>query len=168
MTIHTRTWRWAAAGIALALALAWAPVDAQATTLSRELRGVLQHAPPGAKVISPTRVQWPRQGVTLLLTHRKAGWEDCIGRWVCLFENGHGQGRMIFFAKPGKFKLKAWSMGPDPRHHKGVSSYWNRRGGRALLWGPNYRHNAAPGKHNLPSDINDRSSYIQLFPTDVA
>jgi hypothetical protein len=163
MTIDVRLWRGAAAGILLVLVLAWMPGDAQATTLSRELRGVLQQAPPGAKVISPTRVEWPRQGVTLQLGLRRANWDDCIGKWVCLFENGHGQGRMIFFAKPGKFKLKAWSMGPDPGHHKGVSSYWKRRSGRALLWGPNYRHNVSPGKHNLPRDINDRSSYIQLF-----
>jgi hypothetical protein len=163
MTIDTTLWRWAAAGIALVLALAWTPRDAQATPLSRELRAVLQPGPPGAKVIGPTRVEWPRQGVTLLLKQRKANWDDCIGRWVCLFEHAHGQGRMILFAKPGRFKLKAWSMGPDPAHHKGVSSYWNRRGGRAILWGPNFRHNASPGKHNLPRDINDRSSYVQLF-----
>jgi hypothetical protein len=44
-----------------------------------------------------------------------------------------------------------------------VTSYWKRRSGRALLWGPNFRHNVTAGKHNLPSDINDRSSYLQLF-----
>ena len=163
MTSEWTLCRWAAAGIALALALAWTPSDAQAKPLSRQLQTVLQHGPAGAEVIGPNRVQWPRQGVTVLLNKRKASWEDCIGKWVCLFEDAHGRGRMIIFAKPGKFRLKAWSMGPDPAHHRGVSSYYKRRLGRALLWGPNYRHNVSPGKHNLPRDINDRSSYLQLF-----
>jgi hypothetical protein len=52
MTIDMRLWRWVAVGIALVLALAWTPRDAQATPLSRELRAVLQQAPPGAKVIT--------------------------------------------------------------------------------------------------------------------
>jgi hypothetical protein len=166
MTIDTTLWRRAAAclvaGIGVVLALAWAAGDAQARPLDREMRAVLQHAPAGAKVISPTRVAWPRQGVTLMLNQAKPNWADCIGKWVCLWEHSHGRGRMIFFAKPGKYKLAAWSMGPDPAHHRGVSSYWKRRLGGATLWGPNFRHNVSPGKHNLPRDINDRSSYVQL------
>ena len=45
----------------------------------------------------------------------------------------------------------------------GVTSYYKRRSGPAKLWGPNFRHNVTAGKHNLPSSINDRSSYLQLF-----
>jgi hypothetical protein len=113
-------------------------------------------------VIGPARVAWPREGVTIRLSTRP-DWDGCNGSWVCLWEDAHGRGRMIYFAQRGKFRLKAWSMGPDPARHRGVTSYWKRRSGQATLWGPNFRHNVTAGKHNLPSSINDRSSYLQLF-----
>jgi hypothetical protein len=150
-------------GVALVWTVAYASSDAQGRSPDAELRAVLEQGPSGANVISPTRVEWPREGVTILLEQAKADWSGCNGAWVCLYENAHGRGRMIYFAKPGKFRLKAWSMGPDPAHHRGVSSYWKRRSGQAKLWGPNFRHNVTAGKHNLPSSINDRSSYLQLF-----
>jgi hypothetical protein len=163
MTFARRAVACLIAGIALVLALVCASSEAQGRSPDAELRGVLEQGPPGAKVISPNRVEWPRQGVTILLGKAKADWSGCNGAWVCLYENAHGRGRMIYFAKPGKFRLKAWSMGPDPAHHRGVTSYWKRRAGQAKLWGPNFRHNVTAGKHNLPSSINDRSSYLQLF-----
>jgi len=152
-----------AAGVGFVLALASAAGDAQGQPPDGELRAVLEQGSPGAQVISPNRVQWPRQGVTMLLNRRRADWAGCNGKWVCLWEDAHGRGRMIYFAAPGKFRLKDWSMGPDPARHRGVTSYWKRRSGRALLWGPNFRHNVTAGRHNVPSSINDRSSYLQLF-----
>jgi len=151
------------AGFGIVLALAWAAGDAHGRPLDDELQAMLRQAPPGANVISPTRVEWPRQGVTVLLHPTRRDWHGCNGAWVCLWEHADGGGRLIYFATPGRFRLKAWSMGPDPAHHKGVTSYWKRRPGRALLWGPNFRHNVTAGKHNLPSSINDGSSYLQLF-----
>jgi hypothetical protein len=69
MTIEMTLWRRAAAclvaGTGVVLALGWAAPGAQASQLlSSELRSVLEHAAPGAKVISSTVVKWPRQGVT--------------------------------------------------------------------------------------------------------
>jgi hypothetical protein len=96
------------AGFAILLALAWAAGDVHGRPLHDELQAMLRQAPPGANVISPTRVEWPRQGVTVLLHPTMRDWNGCNGAWVC-------------------------------------------------------RHNVAAGKHNLPSSINDSSSYLQLF-----
>jgi hypothetical protein len=163
MTLGRRAAAFLVAGITFVLALGWMAGDAQAARPDRELRALLRNGVPGAKVISPTRVEWPRRGVTVLLTRGKADWSGCTGKWICLWENVNGRGRMIYFATPGKFRLKNWSMGPDPARHKGVTSYWKRRSGGAKLWGPNFRHNVAPGRHNLPRSINDRSSYLQIL-----
>jgi hypothetical protein len=72
---------------------------------------------------------------------------------------------MIYFEKPGKFKLAAWSMAPNPSRHKGVTSYANFRGVAATLIGPNFTHNLAHDwlHHNLPTSINDRATYVQLL-----
>ena len=88
MTIDMTLWRRAAAclvaGIGALLALAWVSGDAHATAPDRELRAVLQHSPPGAKVISPTRVEWPRQGMTVMLKATKADAGSATrGRCTC-------------------------------------------------------------------------------------
>ena len=129
MTIEMTLWRRAApclvAGIGVLLALTWVSGDAQAATSDRALRAALRDGPPGAKVISPTRAQWPRQGVTVELKATKAAAGYCETWRLCLWEHRDQGGRMIYFDKRGTFKLSAWSMGPNPRRHKGASSYAN-------------------------------------------
>ena len=165
MTMDTTPWRRAAAcllaGIGAVLALAWAAGDAHAQTPNRQLRSAVHNGPPGARVISPTRVQWPRQGVTIRLRQAKPDWAGCNGPWVCLWENAWGRGRMIYFKKRGTFKLSAWSMSGDPYRHKGVTSFWNRRGRAATLIGPNFRLGLS-NYGNVPSSMNDRATYVRL------
>ncbi len=168
MTIETTHRRRAAAclvaGIGVLLALMWASGDAQGATPDRELRAALRDSPPGAKVISPTRAHWPRQGVTLELKATKAAAGYCQTWRLCLWEHRDQGGRMIYFDKRGTFKLSAWSMGPNPSRHKGASSYANFRSVPATLIGPNFRHNMAQDMlhHNIPSSMNDRATYVQV------
>jgi hypothetical protein len=164
MTNDIRLWRATAclvAGIGVALALGWAAGDAHATRLDHEMRSVLQHAAPGAKVVSPTRVEWPRQGVTLMLKPTKLDRAGCLYR-VCLYEDADWQGRMIQFSYRGTYKLANWGMPPTP--DKGVSSYWNLRGPAELI-GPNFRYNIGPyGNYgHVPRSINDRATYVRLY-----
>jgi hypothetical protein len=164
MTIDMSPWRRAAvclvAGIGVALTLAWAAGDAHATSLDRELRSVVQHGAQGAKVVSPTRVEWPRQGVTLLLKSTKRDRAGCLYR-VCLYQDANWSGRMIQFSYRGTYKLARWGMPPTPK--KGVSSYWNLRGPAQLL-GPNWTLNIGPyGNYgHVPRSLNDRATYVRL------
>jgi hypothetical protein len=165
MIIDIKLWRCAAAclvaSIAAALALTWAPGDAHATPVSKELRSVLENGAPGAKVVSPTRVEWPRQGVTLTLKATARDRAGCLYR-VCLFEDANWEGRMIYFNYRGTYKLANWGMPPTPA--KGVSSYWNLRGPAELI-GPNFRYNIGPyGNYgHVPRSINDRATYVRLY-----
>jgi hypothetical protein len=165
MTTDRKPWRRAAAclaaSIGVALALTWAPGDARATPLKQELRSVLERAAPGATVVSRTRVEWPRQGVTLMLEPTKRDRAGCLYR-VCLFEDADWQGRMISFNYRGTYKLANWGMPPTPA--KGVSSYWNLRGPAELI-GPNFRVNVGPyGSYaNVPRSTNDRATYVRLY-----
>jgi hypothetical protein len=166
MTIDMTPWRrtaaWLVASIGVALVLGWAASDAPARPLDRELRSVLQHAAPGAKVVSPTRVEWPRRGVTLTLRPTQADVNSCKLYWVCLYEDSDWRGRMIRFNYPGTYWLARWGM--PPTRDKGASSYWNLRGPAKLI-GPGFTHNiGAYGNYgNVPRSFNDRATYVRLY-----
>jgi hypothetical protein len=163
MTIDMTPWRRAAvclvAGVGVVLALAWAAGDARATSLDRELRSVVKHGAPGAKVVSPTRVEWPRQGATLFLKPTKAEGNECKLYWVCLHEDANFQGRMVRFNYRGTYKLARFGM--PPTRAKGASSWENYRWPATLI-GPNFTHTIGYGYDNIPRSFNDRATYIRL------
>jgi hypothetical protein len=101
--------------------------------------------------------------VTLALRPSKPDYAGCKQQYVCLWQDAHGQGRMIWFKQYGTFKLKAYGMGPGK---KGVSSYWNYQtdGARATLIGPNFRLGLGDYRGNVPRSMNDRATYVRLFP----
>jgi len=166
MATDMRLWRRAAAclaaSIGVALALTWAPGDARATPLKQELRSVLEHAAPGAKVVGQTRVEWPRQGVTLTLRAAKTADPDCAAWWVCLHEDANYLGRMVRFNYPGTYNLARFGM--PPTRAKGASSWQNYRGPAELI-GPNFRLNISGyGNYgNIPRSFNDRGTYVRVF-----
>jgi hypothetical protein len=163
MTNDIKLWRATAclvAGIGVALALGWAAGDAHAARLDHEMRSVLQRAAPGAKVVSPIRVEWPRQGVTLMLKPTKADGNECQVYWVCLHEDANFQGRMVRFNYRGTYNLARFGM--PPTRDKGASSWENYRTNSTLI-GPNFRHTIIWGYGNIPRSFNDRVTYIRLY-----
>jgi hypothetical protein len=167
MNIDLRFLRRSAAGLlagaGAVLAFGSATSGAQAAQpLSGELRSALSRGAPGAKVISPTVVEWPRQGVTLTLGRpsQTAPWM-CDAQLVCLYQDANGRGRKIAFKKYGTYKLAAYGMGAG---RKGVSSYYDNQTGSAgsTLIGPGFR---LPLRNfgNVPRSMNDRATYIRLY-----
>jgi hypothetical protein len=159
MTRWSRAAALLVASIGVALALGWAASDAQTRPLSGELRSVLQHAAPGAKVVSPTRVEWPRRGVTLWLEPTQADVNHCLAYWVCLHEDANYQGRMIRFNYRGTYWLARFGM--PPTRAKGASSWENYRWPATLI-GPNFTFSLDIGYGNLPRSINDRATYVRV------
>lgn len=108
-----------------------APGVAQAAPPDRELRGT------GAK-----QSQWA-----------------CGSKYVCLWANSHGLGRKVHFNRPGTYKLKRY--GVPFLKPGGISSFWNNRGTRVTLIGPNFRL-ALSNYGNVPRSMNDRATYVRI------
>jgi hypothetical protein len=165
---HLRT---GAAGLAAAAVLSAAagPADAgaaHATKLERQVDRVLRHAAPGAKQVAPTRVTWPRDGVTLTLSPtrgaRAARFYDCPLRYACLWQDANGLGRRVQFLHYRTYKLAAYGMPAGTRC--GATSYFNNQtgGAGAVLRGTRWTYWMFE-LGNLPRKLNDRARTITLM-----
>jgi len=162
-------------GVALVLIVLLAPAgadatasvtDVQAARLQREVQYVINHSRAGARQISPNRVQWPRDGVTLTLAvpgeAHAARFADCPKRYACLWQDVGGAGRRIQFFHYRTYKLRAYGM--PPFTHRGASSYYNHQtgGARAILHAD--FDFSMRGAGNLYGALNDRGRSITLAP----
>jgi hypothetical protein len=88
---------------------------AEAAKLQAQVDQVLRESAPGARQISPNRVQWPRDGVTVTLAvrgARAAGLAGCKKHYACLWQDASYRNRRVQFLKYGTYNLRAYSMPP--------------------------------------------------------
>ena len=136
-----------------------------ATPVDRELRAALAAGPPGGRLTGPHEISWAEQGVTLTVAARKrepVNYRTCRRLEVCLWQDRDATGRRIAFKKYGTYKLRRFGMAGGG---KGAGSYYNHQccGARATLIGPNFRY-ALSTWGNVPRAMNDRATYVRLFP----
>jgi hypothetical protein len=163
--------RGVAATAVLALALGTGSAEASVTSgqraeLQRQVDHVLRHAAPGGRQISPNRVAWARDGVTLTLAvpgrARAAGLRDCERGELCLWEDFEAAGRRVAFVRYGTYRLRAYGMPRfDPR---GASSWFNNQtdGAKAVLHAD--FDFSMRGHGNLYGKLNDRGKSVTLSP----
>jgi hypothetical protein len=138
----------------------------QAAELQSQVDQVLRHSAPGGRPISPTQVEWARDGVTLTLaapgSARAANYANCPRRYACLWQDFDGVGRRVQFSHYRTYQLRAYGM--PPFTDRGASSYQNHHtGGAEAILHADFDFTLR-GHGNLYGSLNDRGTSITLRP----